>query len=55
MMDEYEAIHEWSLSGAVLVNGWMGGSLGRTEATGYGCILLREALKNLILILKLHL
>jgi glutamate dehydrogenase (NAD(P)+) len=49
MLDEYEAIHGAKYPG--LITGkpvGMGGSLGRTEATGYGVVYtLREALKNL--------
>jgi glutamate dehydrogenase (NAD(P)+) len=49
MLDEYEAIHGAKYPG--LITGkpvGMGGSLGRTEATGYGLIFtLREALKIL--------
>jgi len=49
MLDEYEAIHGAKYPG--LITGkpvGMGGSLGRTEATGYGLIYtLREALKVL--------
>jgi glutamate dehydrogenase (NAD(P)+) len=49
MLDEYEAIHGAKYPGFITgkpVN--MGGSLGRTEATGYGLInTLREALKVL--------
>jgi glutamate dehydrogenase (NAD(P)+) len=49
MLDEYEAIHGAKFPGFITgkpVN--MGGSLGRTEATGYGLInTLREALKVL--------
>ncbi len=49
MLDEYEAIHGAKFPG--LITGkpvGMGGSLGRTEATGYGVIFtLREALREL--------
>ena len=49
MLDEYEAIHGGKYPG--LITGkpvGMGGSLGRTEATGYGIIYtVREALKQL--------
>jgi glutamate dehydrogenase len=49
MLDEFETIHRAKLPG--LITGkpvGMGGSLGRTEATGYGVIYtVREALKEL--------
>ena len=49
MMDEYEAITRGHYPGAITGKPvGMGGSLGRTEATGYGVIYsLREALKTL--------
>ncbi|MEG0251614.1 MAG: Glu/Leu/Phe/Val dehydrogenase [Christensenellaceae bacterium] len=49
MMDEYEVITGSHCPGMITgKNVGMGGSLGRTEATGYGVIYtLREALKNL--------
>lgn len=49
MLDEYEAIHGAKYPGFITGKPvGMGGSLGRTEATGYGVIfVLREALKEL--------
>jgi glutamate dehydrogenase (NAD(P)+) len=49
MLDEYETIHGSKLPGFITGKPiGMGGSLGRTEATGYGVIFtLREALKEL--------
>jgi glutamate dehydrogenase len=49
MLDEYEAIHGAKYPGFITGKPvGMGGSLGRTEATGYGVIFtLREALKEL--------
>jgi len=48
MLDEYEAIHGGRYPGFITGKPvGMGGSLGRTEATGYGLIyVLREALKE---------
>jgi glutamate dehydrogenase (NAD(P)+) len=49
MLDEFEAIHGAKLPGFITGKPvGMGGSLGRTEATGYGVIFtVREALKEL--------
>ena len=49
MLDEYETIHGAKYPGFITGKPvGMGGSLGRTEATGFGVIyVLREALKNL--------
>jgi glutamate dehydrogenase len=49
MLDEYETIHRAKLPGVITGKPvGMGGSLGRTEATGYGVIYtVREALKEL--------
>jgi glutamate dehydrogenase len=49
MLDEFEAIHGEKLPGFITGKPvGMGGSLGRTEATGYGVVFtIREALKEL--------
>ncbi|MGM0595960.1 MAG: Glu/Leu/Phe/Val family dehydrogenase [Myxococcota bacterium] len=49
MLDEYEAIHGAKFPGFITGKPvGMGGSLGRTEATGYGVMYtVREALKNM--------
>ncbi|MBK9774787.1 MAG: Glu/Leu/Phe/Val dehydrogenase [bacterium] len=49
MLDEYEAIHGARYPGMITGKPvGMGGSLGRTEATGYGCVYcLREALTEM--------
>jgi glutamate dehydrogenase (NAD(P)+) len=49
MLDEFEAIHGAKYPGFITGKpGGMGGSLGRTEATGYGLVYtLREALREL--------
>ncbi len=49
MLDEFEAIHGEKLPGVITGKPvGMGGSLGRTEATGYGVVFtLREALRDL--------
>jgi glutamate dehydrogenase (NAD(P)+) len=49
MLDEYETIHGQKLPGFITGKPvGMGGSLGRTEATGYGAIFtVREALKEM--------
>lgn len=54
MMDEYETIMGGKYPGTITGKPvGMGGSLGRTEATGYGVIFtLREALKNLNIDIK---
>jgi glutamate dehydrogenase (NAD(P)+) len=48
MLDELETIYRQKLPGFITGKPvGMGGSLGRTEATGYGVVYtLREALKN---------
>ncbi len=49
MMDEYETIHNGRYPGFITGKPLgVGGSLGRTEATGYGCIyVMREALHEM--------
>ncbi len=49
MLDEYEKIHGGKFPGFITGKPLgVGGSLGRTEATGYGCVyVMREALKEM--------
>ena len=49
MMDEYERIHNGRFPGMITGKPLgVGGSLGRTEATGYGCVyVMREALREM--------
>jgi glutamate dehydrogenase (NAD(P)+) len=49
MMDEYERIHNGRYPGVITGKPLgVGGSLGRTEATGYGCVyVMREALREM--------
>ncbi|MCX5973242.1 MAG: Glu/Leu/Phe/Val dehydrogenase [Coprothermobacterota bacterium] len=49
MMDEYETIHNGKYPGFITGKPLgVGGSLGRTEATGYGCVyVMREALHEM--------
>ena len=42
MLDEYETIHGGKYPGVIWKTCWNGGSLGRTEATGYGVIFVLE-------------